>query len=319
MKLKDMYTFVKKDLQSIEAELERSVSSAHPLLQQSGTDLLKAGGKRIRPVFVLLSAQYGDYDADKVKKAAAALELIHMASLVHDDVVDDADIRRGRRTIKSQYDDKIAMYVGDFIFARALQLMSEIREPAAHQILAEGIREMCLGEIQQIKEQFDTEQNVRQYLRRIKRKTALLIAMSCQLGAIASGAPVSVQRNLYEFGYNAGMAFQLTDDILDFTSTEKELGKPAGGDLKQGNLTLPALYAMYKVPGLKEKIMDYYAGKGELKPLLAAVKESGAIEFSAKASAAYLEKAVVAANMLPNHAARTSLLKIAGYIGRRKF
>jgi heptaprenyl diphosphate synthase len=252
MKLKDMYTFVKKDLQSIELELERSVASANPLLQQSGTDLLKAGGKRIRPVFVLLSAQYGNYDADKVKKAAAALELIHMASLVHDDVVDDADVRRGKKTIKSQYDDKIAMYVGDFIFARALQLMTEIKEPAAHQILAEGIREMCLGEIQQIKEQFDTEQNVRQYLRRIKRKTALLIAMSCQLGAIASGAPYPVQRKLYEFGYNAGMAFQLTDDILDFTSTEKELGKPAGGDLKQGNLTLPALYAMYKVPGLKE-------------------------------------------------------------------
>ncbi|MFC7370513.1 heptaprenyl diphosphate synthase component II [Fictibacillus iocasae] len=319
MKLKDMYTFVKNDLNGIESELERSVHSTHPLLQQSGSNLLRAGGKRIRPVFVLLAAQYGRYDAQKVKKAAAALELIHMATLVHDDVVDDADMRRGKKTIKSQYDDKVAMYVGDFIFARALQLMTEVKEPAAHQLLAHGIKEMCLGEIQQIKEQFDTNQNVRHYFRRIKRKTALLIALSCQLGAIASGAPVPIQRKLYQFGYNAGMAFQLTDDILDFTSSEKELGKPAGGDLQQGNLTLPALYAMGAVPGLKKRIEEYYRGSGDLALILSEVKNSGGIEHASRVAAAYLQKAVSAANGLPEHAARSSLLKIAGYIGRRKF
>ena len=321
MKLKDLYSFLKKDLQQIEDQLVESVRSDQKQIHTAGAELLKAGGKRIRPVFVLLSAQFGTYNIHQVKKPAAALELIHMASLVHDDVVDDADMRRGRKTVKAKYDNKIAMYTGDFIFASALKLMSEIEIPRAHQILAQGMKEMCLGEIEQINEQYDTDQNIRKYFKRIKRKTALLIALSCQLGAITSKADVSLQKKLYDFGFSVGMAFQITDDILDFTASEKQLGKPAGSDLKQGNLTLPVLYTIYQYPEMKEKLDSYYDKKepAQLAELLKDIKELGGIDYATKISDKYLKRAKLAAESLPETDARDSLLKVADYIAGRKF
>jgi heptaprenyl diphosphate synthase len=321
VKLKDLYSFLKKDLQQIEHQLAVSVSSDQPMIHTAGMELLKAGGKRIRPVFVLLSAQFGTYNINHVKKPAAALELIHMASLVHDDVVDDADMRRGRETVKAKYDSKIAMYTGDYIFASALKLMTDIDIPRAHQILAQGMKEMCLGEIEQINEQFDTDQNIRKYFKRIKRKTALLIALSCQLGAITSKADVSLQKMLYEFGYCVGMAFQITDDILDFTASEKQLGKPAGSDLKQGNITLPALFTICEYPEVKEKLNLYYQNKDSelLAELLKDIKRLGGIEYASRISEKYLNRAKKAARSLPDTDARDSLLKVADYIAGRKF
>nr|WP_225218873.1 polyprenyl synthetase family protein [Fictibacillus sp. 18YEL24] len=308
-------------MQQIEDQLVESVRSDQKQIHTAGAELLKAGGKRIRPVFVLLSAQFGTYNIHQVKKPAAALELIHMASLVHDDVVDDADMRRGRKTVKAKYDNKIAMYTGDFIFASALKLMSEIEIPRAHQILAQGMKEMCLGEIEQINEQYDTDQNIRKYFKRIKRKTALLIALSCQLGAITSKADVSLQKKLYDFGFSVGMAFQITDDILDFTASEKQLGKPAGSDLKQGNLTLPVLYTIYQYPEMKEKLDAYYDKKepAQLAELLKDIKELGGIDYATKISDKYLKRAKLAAESLPETDARDSLLKVADYIAGRKF
>ncbi|WNB93724.1 polyprenyl synthetase family protein [Bacillus sp. NEB1478] len=321
MKLKDLYSFLKRDLQQIEDQLVQSVSSDQTLINTAGMELLKAGGKRIRPVFVLLSAQFGTYDIHQIKKTAAALELIHMASLVHDDVVDDADMRRGRETVKAKYDSKVAMYTGDYIFASALKLMTDIEIPRAHQILAQGMKEMCLGEIEQIKEQYDTDQNVRKYFKRIKRKTALLIALSCQLGAITSRADIPIQKLLYEFGYSVGMAFQITDDILDFTASEKQLGKPAGSDLKQGNITLPALYTIQRFPEFKEKLNLYYENGDNLllNDILKLIKRNGGIEYASSISATYLNRAKSAASALPETSARESLIKVADFIAGRKF
>ncbi|WP_040340292.1 heptaprenyl diphosphate synthase component II [Fictibacillus macauensis] len=321
MKLTELYSHVKNDLQQIEQELERVICADHPILEQASSQLLKAGGKRIRPVFVLLSARFGDYDFANARRVAAALETIHMASLVHDDVIDNAELRRGSQTVKAQYDNKVAMYTGDFLFAKAIELMTNVHQIAAHQVLSYSMKEMCLGEIQQIKEQFDLEQNIRQYLRRIKRKTALLIAVSCQLGAISSNTAIPLQQKLYRFGYNVGMSYQIIDDILDFTGTEKELGKPAGGDLRQGNITLPVFYAMEMVPTLKEQIKAYYASPSEeeLQRILAIIKKSGSIKRASKASQAYLAGALSIAQQFPAGQTKNSMIKIAKYIGRRKF
>ncbi|EIT86590.1 heptaprenyl diphosphate synthase component II [Fictibacillus macauensis ZFHKF-1] len=317
----ELYSHVKNDLQQIEQELERVICADHPILEQASSQLLKAGGKRIRPVFVLLSARFGDYDFANARRVAAALETIHMASLVHDDVIDNAELRRGSQTVKAQYDNKVAMYTGDFLFAKAIELMTNVHQIAAHQVLSYSMKEMCLGEIQQIKEQFDLEQNIRQYLRRIKRKTALLIAVSCQLGAISSNTAIPLQQKLYRFGYNVGMSYQIIDDILDFTGTEKELGKPAGGDLRQGNITLPVFYAMEMVPTLKEQIKAYYASPSEeeLQRILAIIKKSGSIKRASKASQAYLAGALSIAQQFPAGQTKNSMIKIAKYIGRRKF
>ncbi|MBU9723951.1 MULTISPECIES: heptaprenyl diphosphate synthase component II [Bacillaceae] len=320
MKLTDIYLHLRNDINKIEKEIERNIDADHPVLQMASSHLLKAGGKRIRPVFVLLSAQFGDYDLNEVKNIAVPLEMIHMASLVHDDVIDDAELRRGKKTIKSQWDNRVAMYTGDYIFARAIEIATHCKEPAVNSVLADAMVEMVLGEVEQIKDQFDPNQNLRMYLRRIKRKTALLIEVSCQLGALAANARLEYQKALSKYGYYVGMAFQITDDILDFVGTEKELGKPAGSDLIQGNVTLPAMYAMEKDPELKKMIIELLeTNKGDISIIIEKIKESGAIKYSKKMSDRYLSKANQALTDLPDGHPKAALKQIANYIGDRKF
>ncbi|OKO95138.1 heptaprenyl diphosphate synthase component II [Geobacillus proteiniphilus] len=320
MKLKAMYSFLSDDLAAVEEELERTVRSEYGPLGEAALHLLQAGGKRIRPVFVLLSARFGHYDFERIKHVAVALELIHMASLVHDDVIDDADVRRGRPTIKARWSNRFAMYTGDYLFARSLERMAELDSPRAHQVLAKTIVEVCRGEIEQIKDKYRFDQPLRTYLRRIRRKTALLIAASCQLGALAAGAPEAVANRLYWFGHYVGMSFQITDDILDFTGTEEQLGKPAGSDLQQGNVTLPVLYALCDEQ-VRAKITAVNADTDveEMAAVLAAIKQTDAIERSYALSDRYLEKALRLLNELPANEARTLLHDLALYIGKRDY
>ncbi|WP_026560215.1 heptaprenyl diphosphate synthase component II [Bacillus sp. J37] len=320
MKLKAMYSFLNNDLNIIEQELEITAVSEYPLLREANVELLKAGGKRIRPVFVLLSSMFGNYDINIVKHVAVALETIHMASLVHDDVIDDAELRRGQPTVKARWDNRIAMYTGDYLLARSLEVMTKINNTTAHKILSKAIVDVCLGEIEQIKDKYRFDQSIRTYLRRIKRKTALLIAVSCQLGAISSEAPEEIHRKLFWFGYYVGMSFQITDDILDFTSTAEELGKPVGSDLLQGNITLPVLYALEN-PTIKKEIekITMNTTAEDIKPILEMIQSSGVIEKSVKISDRYLQKAFLILEELPKNRARSTLYSISKYIGKRKF
>ncbi|WP_088102211.1 heptaprenyl diphosphate synthase component II [Halalkalibacter urbisdiaboli] len=323
MKLADIYMHFQSDIAIIERELESSVQAENEVLRDASVHLLRAGGKRIRPVFVLLAAKFGHYDINVLKNIAVPLELIHMASLVHDDVIDDAELRRGKKTVKSQWDNRVAMYTGDYIFGKAVECAAFFDNPTIHQTLSNTMVEMCIGEVEQIRDQYNWGQNLRVYFRRIKRKTALLIAVSCELGALAANADPDVRKKLYQFGYNVGMSFQITDDILDFVGTEEQLGKPAGGDLRQGNVTLPALYAMHHQAEVKALIMnllaDEFPEKVNVDPILQAIKQSGGIEYSLKISDMYLEKAYKALYGLPDSEAKTYFREIAKYIGTRKF
>ncbi|CAM3443004.1 heptaprenyl diphosphate synthase component II [Cytobacillus oceanisediminis] len=320
MKLKMMYSFLNSDLNVIEDELEETIKAESPLLHQASLHLLQAGGKRIRPVFVLLAAKFGDYDINKIKNVAVSLELIHMASLVHDDVIDDAELRRGKPTIKAKWDNKIAMYTGDYIFARALELITNVENPHAHKILSHTLVELCIGEIEQIKDKYNYDQNVRTYFRRIKRKTAMLIAVSCQLGAIAANVEDEIHKKLFKFGYFVGMSYQIIDDVLDFVGTEKELGKPAGGDLHQGNITLPVLFAM-EDRTIREEIIKVHEGteRSDIEEIIKLVKNSGAIEKSLHISDKYLQKALEVLEELPPSKSKKALRDIAKFIGKRKF
>ncbi len=320
MKLKMMYSFLNSDLNVIEDELEETIKAESPLLHEASLHLLQAGGKRIRPVFVLLAAKFGEYDINKIKNVAVSLELIHMASLVHDDVIDDAELRRGKLTIKAKWDNKIAMYTGDYIFARALELITNVENPHAHKILSHTLVELCVGEIEQIKDKYNYGQNVRTYFRRIKRKTAMLIAVSCQLGAIAANVEEEIHNKLFKFGYFVGMSYQIIDDVLDFVGTEKELGKPAGGDLHQGNITLPVLFAM-EDSAIREEIIKVHEGtdRAEIEKIISLIKSSGAIEKSLELSDKYLQKALEVLEELPPSKSKKALRDIAKFIGKRKF
>lgn len=320
MKLVDIYYRMKKDIKLIEEEIYNTIATEHIVLNQSSNQLLAAGGKRIRPIFVLLSGHFGDYKFPKIKKVAASLELIHMATLVHDDVIDDADKRRGKLTVKAKWDNKVAMYTGDYIFAQALVLITEFNNPEIHKTLSKAIVRMCEGEIDQIKDFNDWNQSLKQYLKRIKRKTALLIAISCKLGALASNADAKTVSKLYQYGYNVGMAFQIVDDILDLTSTSEELGKPVGSDLRQGNITLPALYALHYSSDkerLKELISD--DNNDRIEELIELVRLSAGIDYAKKLAQRYIERAKEALEELPNISQKNTLLEISDFIAERTY
>ncbi len=321
IKLTEIYRILESDLAMVEEGLEQAIDLDVPLLYETSTHLLRAGGKRIRPLFVLLSGKFGKYDPNSLSKVAISLELIHMATLVHDDVIDDAPTRRGEMTVKSKWDNKIAMYTGDYILSKGLIIITEFTNPRIHQALSTSIVEMVKGEIEQIKEFYHPNITLRKYLRRIKRKTALLIAISCELGAIISGASNETVKLIQRFGYYVGMAFQITDDILDYVSSEKELGKPAGSDIKQGNITLPAIYALQhdeKKDQLQKWITERQV-ESNIDEIISVVKRCGAIEFSKEVAQKYIQKAKKALELLPDIPARESLYDVATFIEKRTF
>ncbi|GFN30647.1 heptaprenyl diphosphate synthase component II [Paenibacillus xylaniclasticus] len=324
MKLIDLYAKMKHDLNEIEKELEQAVTSEHPLMTEASVHLLKAGGKRIRPVFTLLSGKFGSYSLDKLKAVAVPLELIHMASLVHDDVIDDAKTRRGQLTVKAKWDNRIAMYTGDYIHGKALTVATRLHNPRIHQILSKAMVEMCLGEMEQIRDFFNTNQTIRNYLLRIRRKTALLIAISCQLGALAAEALEENAAALYRFGYNVGMTFQIRDDLLDLCGTEKQIGKPPGSDIRQGNITLPVLLALQedhlREPLLREITMIRRTnGEGDTSEAIRIIRGSRGIKQAESLADRYIQKALIALEGLPDISAKKSLKEIAHFVNKRNY
>lgn len=324
MKLLDLYAKMKGELNQIEQELERSVSDDHALLRDASTHLLKAGGKRLRPVIVLLAGKFGEYNLDLLKRVAVPLELIHMASLVHDDVIDDAETRRGQLTVKSKWDNRIAMYTGDYIHGKALSIATQLPNPLIHQILSKSLVQMCIGEMEQIRDFFNTEQSVRNYLLRIRRKTALLIAISCQLGAVAANADRVTANRLYRYGYNVGMAFQIRDDLLDLYGTEKQIGKPPGSDIRQGNITLPVILALRDMNIRGQLLQEIEAirkaeGFPDTKKAIALIRESKGGNLADEMANRYIQKALRAIEGLQDIAAKKNLIDIAHFVNKRNY
>ncbi|MDR3599735.1 MAG: polyprenyl synthetase family protein [Desulfosporosinus sp.] len=322
--MKQLWLFkqINSDLQRVEKELTKFVATDYPILQDSAVHLLAAGGKRLRPAFTLLAGKFYGYSLEKLMPVAMALELIHMSSLVHDDVVDASMTRRGRPTVKANWGNIVSVQTGDYLLAKSLILIAKIDHPEVARILAEISVEMCQGEIQQIKCSFDVEQNLKQYYYRIKRKTALLISACCKIGALVSGAPQQQVWALGAYGHSLGMAFQIVDDVLDITAKPSEFGKPIGGDLRQGIMTLPMILALQlsqepsrlkALLGKTEKTDDEVAETIEL------IKTTGAIDESMQLVDLYVQKAKKHLQNLPQVPTRKALEELAEFIRVRKF
>ncbi len=321
MTLEDIYFSMRKDLKEIDNDISKAIITDQRVLYDASYQLFKAGGKRIRPIFVLLSGHFGNYQYDKLKKVAVSLEIVHMATLVHDDVIDDADRRRGKLTVKAQWDNKVAMSTGDYLLAKFLILITDLDNSQLHKILSKALVQIVEGEIDQIKDLNNWGLSFKQYLRRIKRKTALLIALSTQLGALVSDADAKTIRCLYQYGYYTGMAFQIIDDILDFTGTTVQLGKPAGSDLRQGNITLPALYA-YNYSDVSyelKQIMSTKQTENKIEEIISLVKASGGIEYSHDIAKRYIRKAQRALDNLPSIKEKDTMYKISEFIAERTY
>ncbi len=243
---------VEKELALVESGLAENLDSPINIMNQASVHLIKAGGKRLRPAFALLAARFYGEDLKEVIPAAVALELIHMATLVHDDVIDNSSIRRGAKTVKSGWGNRVSIYAGNYVFARSLSIISTYQRSDLIDVLARASMKICEGEIIQMLSCYNVNLGLKNYLRRIERKTALLISVSCELGAMIRNAPPQEIVALKNYGYYLGMGFQITDDILDIVADEKTLGKPTGSDIRQGVITLPALYALRYDPNRQE-------------------------------------------------------------------
>lgn len=320
MKLTDLYFELRGDIGYVEKGIAEAVQCDVAELESSSQHLLQAGGKRLRPALALLCGRFGQPKNDALYRLAISLELIHMATLVHDDVIDDSDTRRGQPTVKAKWDNRVAMYTGDFILAKALEQVTTLSNPKIHQQFSRALVEMSIGEIEQLRDLHSWDQTFRNYLRRIKRKTALLIAVSCQLGALSSEVGMKDAHHLYRYGYNLGMAFQITDDILDYTGDAKKMGKPAGSDLLQGNITLPALYT-YNHPEHGEKLRQMLEERDGIadEEIIQYITNHGGIQFSREITMKYLNKSRKALEQLPAIRTRNTLYNITQFIEKRNF
>ena len=317
-----LFTPIDQDLALLADNLKSLVGARHPILAAAAEHLFSAGGKRIRPAIVLLIARGtmpGLEITPRHRRLAEITEMIHTASLVHDDVVDKADLRRQVPTVNSLFDNRIAVLAGDFLFAQSSWYLANLDNLEVVKLLSEVIRDFAEGEIQQGLNRFDTSLSLEAYLEKSYYKTASLVANSGKAAGVLSGVSSEVAENLYLYGKNLGLAFQIVDDILDFTASTEVLGKPAGSDLISGNITAPALYALEEKPYLELLIEREFSEEGDLDKALALVRESNGIERSRKLAHHHAKLALKSLECLKPSPCRQALAELADYVLERLY
>ncbi|MBK31456.1 MAG: octaprenyl diphosphate synthase [Legionellales bacterium] len=287
---------------SVNQLIETSLSSDVPLINQLGQYIINSGGKRLRPALVILSSKIFSYQGDQHINLAAIIELIHTATLLHDDVVDASILRRGQKTANQRWGNEASVLVGDFVYSRAFQMMVDVDSLRIMEILSEATNSIAEGEVQQLINRNRSEISESDYLSVIRNKTAKLFEAAAQLGAVISKKTKNEEKAMATYGRHLGTAFQLVDDVLDYSSSENELGKNIGKDLSQGNPTLPLLYAMWNGDKNQTKIIRESIANGGLQNIQQiknAIDSTGAITYTEKIANQESELAINALRELP--------------------
>jgi geranylgeranyl pyrophosphate synthase len=304
---------VAEELDRFEARIRDSVAADGPPLAGPMGELFAAGGKRLRPALVLLAGRLGRL-SDAHYHAAAAVELTHAATLVHDDVIDNSGIRRGRPTVAAALGDAPAIVVGDYYFAKAYQQAALTDDPAVVGAIAGAVMTICRGELAQNRARFHYRPSLAEYQARIEAKTAALLAASAWVGGRLAGLEAGRQEALRLYGIELGLAFQIADDVLDYTAGEAELGKPVGHDLLEGHATLPLLLADLPEPLPEGSPLPVH----RVAEVVAAVRASGGPERALGEARKHAESARGHLSGLPEGPARESLERLTGYVVERK-
>jgi len=320
LELNTIYELIQEDLVKVEERLRSACKVDFPQLSELLDYSLKSSGKRIRPALTLLSGKFYDYNLDYLLPMATAVEIMHTATLVHDDAIDKSLVRRGRPTINKLWNEEKAVLLGDYLFAEAGALTATTQNLRVIKLFADTLKTISSGELNQAFNAFNLEQSRSQYFQRLAKKTASLFCMGTESGAALSQAPEESIQVLIEYGHNLGIAFQTVDDILDFTGTEEELGKPIGSDLAQGTLTLPAILVLEHYPE-DNPVKRLFSNRNEqdhIKQAIELVRNSPIIEECYQVASDYCAKACHNLKLLPDNASRQSLVDIADYIITRK-
>lgn len=317
---------VKHDMELMNTNIRNIVGNRHPMLMAAAEQIFGAGGKKLRPVLVFLVARATAAHmemrdiTDKQRRLAEITEMIHTASLVHDDVLDECDTRRGKKTINSIYGTRVAVLAGDFLFAQSSWFLANLDNLEVIKLISQVIADFANGEISQAQSLFDTDVTLEQYSDKSFYKTASLIAASCRSAAVFSEVSPDIKEAMYAYGKHLGLAFQIVDDILDFTQSAEQLGKPQGQDLASGNLTAPIIFAL-RNPLVKEELLDIlsseFVEEGSLERALHLVQLGGGLDAARALAQQEGETALAALACLSDSPAKRSLQQMVEYVLHR--
>jgi len=316
MDLKTLLSPIADDMLGMDRIIRSRLSSEVALINEIGGYIVSAGGKRLRPALVLLAARALGAQGEEPRLLAAVMEFIHTATLLHDDVVDHSDLRRGRRTANAQWGNEAAVLSGDFLYSRSFQMMVDSGRMAIMRLMADTTNAIAEGEVLQLLNAGDPDVDEARYLRVIELKTAVLFSAAMQAGAIAADASPALQQALGRYGHDLGMAFQLIDDVLDYTADPEVSGKAVGNDLAEGKPTLPLIYAMRAGNAEQAALVRSAlsgAGVPELDPVLKAVEATGAIPYTRALAEAYSGSATSALGDLPDSPFKKTLIDLAAF------
>jgi octaprenyl-diphosphate synthase len=308
------------DMAAVDALIRRRLGSDVALVNQVAEHIIAAGGKRLRPMLLLLAARAFGHGGTDAHQLAAVVEFIHTATLLHDDVVDESDLRRGRKTANALFGNAASVLVGDFLYSRSFQLMVELERLPVMKILADTTNAIAEGEVLQLLHIRNPDTDEPAYLKVIERKTAVLFAAATRLGAFLAGADEIVQQRLHDYGMALGYAFQIADDVLDYSADETMLGKHLGDDLAEGKATLPLIHAIqHSDPAMRDRLRTIVEnGDIDAMPdVLAAIEATGGLDYSRRRAETYAAAAEAALDGLEENDAVAALRGLARYAVRR--
>jgi len=308
------------DMAAVDALIRSRLASDVVLINQIADHIISAGGKRLRPMLVMLAGRAAGGGGAEHHQLAAIIEFIHTSTLLHDDVVDESDLRRGRSTANALWGNAPSVLVGDFLYSRSFQLMVELDRMEVMRILADTTNRIAEGEVLQLLHVHNPDTDEAAYLRVIERKTAVLFAAGTCLGALASGADEALQARLYDYGMQLGYAFQIADDVLDYAADASDLGKNLGDDLAEGKATLPLIHAIAHSDAATQARLREIVEQGDsaaMPEVLAAIRATGGLEYSRQRAAEYAEAAERALDGLVENEAVAALRGLARYAVER--
>ncbi len=311
-----------EDMRAVDALIRQRLKSDVVLVNQVGEYIIQAGGKRLRPVLHLLSARACGQRGEMPTRMAAVIEFIHTATLLHDDVVDESEQRRGRETAHTIWGNAASVLVGDFLYSRSFQMMVEMERMAVMRILADTTNTIAEGEVMQLMHMGNAQLSEGDYMQVIHNKTACLFSAACRLGAVLANAPEPVETALAEYGTRLGLAFQVADDLLDYASEDADLGKNLGDDLAEGKVTLPLILAMERATESDRGFLEGVIAEGgtsNLDRVRKILADTGALETTGEGARALAEQARQALEPVPNGAERDALAILARHAAERSY
>jgi octaprenyl-diphosphate synthase len=320
MDIQDVYNLVAADRQAVDELIKKRLHSEVVLINQIGHYIVNSGGKRMRPVLLLLTSRAFGYEGADHLELAAVVEFIHTATLLHDDVVDASDMRRGQETANSVWGNEASVLVGDFLYSRAFQMMVGLHNMRVMEILSEATNTIAEGEVKQLLNVHNADLDEAGYLDVIRSKTAKLFESSAQLGAVLTGRSEEEERAMAAYGMHLGTAFQLIDDALDYSASSEELGKNIGDDLAEGKPTLPLIHVInHGTPEQAALVREAleHGGRDRIDEIKQAIESAGAIAYTSHSAQTEVDKAIAALSVLPDSPYKEALAALAGFAVQR--